>query len=62
MLAELLDMVYENYPAEPDWSAIKEKAFTAEKPLELIVDLCKAVYLYSEDESAFQTFLYAIGV
>lgn len=59
-VARVLDVVFQNSPAEPDWSAVREAIFTVGANPAFIVELLRVMYLYSEDPSAFDEYLYAI--
>ena len=58
MLSKMLDLIYDSYPDEPEWSEIATLAYQTEKPVELTVELVKAMYLLAEDHAAFVTFMY----
>lgn len=59
-VARILDVVYQNAPEEPDWSAVREAIFTANFSQSLVVELLRVLFLYSEDPSAFDEYLYSI--
>ena len=59
-VARVLDAVFQNSPAEPDWSAVREAIFTTGASQSFIVELVRVMFLYAEDPSAFDEYLYAI--
>lgn len=61
MLSELLDLVFDNYPEQPEWAEVKTLAYQSEKPVELITELCRVLFLYGEDPAAFDTYMYSLG-
>jgi hypothetical protein len=59
-LCRLLDAVFENYPARPDFAAIREIAYVSEHSSWLITELLKVMWLYNEDPSAFDEYLWSV--
>lgn len=59
-LCRLLDAVFDAYPARPDFAYIRELAFLSQNSSWLITELLKALYLYNEDPSAFDEYLWSI--
>lgn len=58
MLSKMLDAIYDAYPDQPEWAEIATLAYQAENPVELTVELVKALYLMSEDYAAFVSFMH----
>lgn len=61
-LAQLLDTVFGDYPARPDFSAVRELAFLSTNHSWLITELLKVMWLYGEDPSAFDEYLWSLNV
>jgi hypothetical protein len=59
-LCALLDLTFDNYPERPDFAAIRELAFVSKHSSWLITELLKAMFLYGEDPSAFDEYLWAM--
>jgi hypothetical protein len=59
-LCALLDLTFDNYPARPDFAAIREVAYISKHSSWLITELLKAMWLYNEDPSAFDDYLWSI--
>lgn len=61
-LAQLLDTVFDCYPARPDFSAVRELAFLSDNHSWLVTELLKVMWLYMEDPSAFDEYLWSLNV
>lgn len=61
-LCALLDITFNDYPARPDFSAIREMAFLSVNHSWLITELLKVMWLYNEDPSAFDEYLWSLNV
>lgn len=59
-VAKILDVVYQNAPEEPDWSAVKEAVFNAKFSSTIVIELLRVLWLYAEDTSAFEQYLLTI--
>lgn len=59
-LCALLDAVFDNYPEKPDFAAIREMAYLSQHSSWLITELLKVLFLYNEDPSAFDEYLWSI--
>jgi hypothetical protein len=57
-LSKILDAIYADYPEQPDWAVIQTMIYLAPNPIELFTELAKVQYLYSEDYSAFCTYMF----
>ena len=55
-LCELLDAVFDGYPAQPDFAYIRELAYRSTHSSWLITELLRAMWLYNEDPSAFDEY------
>lgn len=53
-ILEILDIIYSEYPDEPDWAAVQTYVYQCDKPLELQVEVLKVMWLYAEDPAAFE--------
>lgn len=51
-LCELLDLVFDS-SREPDWSAVREKAWDSWHTSWLMTELLRLMWLCSEDQAAF---------
>lgn len=56
-LTRVLDVMHQNDPGEPDWSAVQDIVFSSPNPRLLVIELLRIQYLYAEDPSAFDDFL-----
>jgi hypothetical protein len=56
-LCELLDIVFES-AERPDFAVVREVAYNSQNSSWLITELLKALWLYGEDESAFQEYVW----
>jgi hypothetical protein len=59
-LCALLDAVFGNGPERPDFAAIREMAYLSKHSSWLITELLKAMWLYGEDPSAFDEYVWSI--
>ena len=59
-LCALLDAVFANGPERPDFAAIRELAYLSKHSSWLITELLKAMWLYGEDPSAFDEYVWSI--
>lgn len=55
---DILDIVYSDYPNEPDWAAIKQRIYVCENPTQVQLELIKVMWLYAEDPAAFEELIY----
>jgi hypothetical protein len=54
-----MDAVFDSN-REPDWAAIREYAYLSRHSSWLITELLKAMWLYGEDPSAFDEYVWSI--
>lgn len=59
-LCALLDAVFANGHERPDFAAIREMAYVSKHSSWLITELLKAMWLYGEDPSAFDEYVWSI--
>jgi hypothetical protein len=59
-LCALLDAVFANGSARPDFAAIREMAYLSKHSSWLITELLKAMWLYGEDPAAFDEYVWRI--
>lgn len=60
-VTQILNRLYDEYPAEPDWAEIKTLIFSFDNPTAVMLDFIKVMYLYAEDFSAFETLIATLG-
>lgn len=53
-ILEILDIVYSDYPNEPDWAAVKTFIYQCADPVQVQLELIKVMWLYAEDPAAFE--------
>lgn len=59
-LCALLDAVFVNGHERPDFAVIREMAYLSKHSSWLITELLKAMWLYGEDPSAFDEYVWSI--
>jgi len=59
-LCALLDIVFGTPNCRPDFAAVRERAYLSKNSSWLITELLKTMWLYSEDPSAFDEYVWSI--